>query len=613
MGSFYYNFWQDAQNRRGIWRRTSLDQYRKSRPDWETVLDLDALARSEKENWIYKGSVCRQPEFDRCLIQLSRGHNDAVVVREFDLTGRQFVKNGYTLPEAHSNVAWRDKNSIFVATRFGADSYTDSGRPRIVKIWRRDTPLASAATVFTGSRADADVTGYSIDHPGLHRDLIRRRLDGDTSEYDEYANGRLIRLDVPPRAVISFFGSQLLVSLHQDWITKEGKYAGGALLAINFDAFKKGSRRFTTLFAPTPHSVLTAITATKNYLLVQSLDDVNSALTEWKFSDQKWLPRTVRLPTIGNVTITALDADHSNQYFLMYSDFLMPDTLMLMQAGSDQREGLKRAAAVFNADLYQIQQQQASSRDGTSIPYFIVHRKDMPLNGQNPTLLYGDGGFGRSLTPGYAAGVGLGWLQKGGVLVVANIRGGGEFGPAWHDAAVRQNRQNAYDDFAAVAQELITAKVTDTRHLGTLGEGNGGLLAGVMLVQHPELFHAIVCQSPLLDMQRYNKMQADRYWEAEYGNPDVPAEWAYLSQYSPYQNVKAERSYPNVLFITATSEDPVHPGHARKMAARMLEQGHNDVRFFENTEGGHDDAADSLQRADMEAIKYIYLQKLLFN
>ncbi|PRC94433.1 prolyl oligopeptidase family serine peptidase [Solimicrobium silvestre] len=611
MGEYFYNFWQDGDHQRGVWRRTSLEEYRKEHPKWETVLDLDELAKTEKENWVFKGSACREPDYDRCLLQLSRGGADAVVVREFDLTSKQFVKGGFVLPEAKSNIEWRDKNSVFVATDFGAGSKTDSGYARIVKLWQRGTPLSQAQTLLEGKKTDISVSGSSSNHLGVHHEIIQRGVGFFDTEYYLYDDAKLDKLDVPGKAGISFFGSQFMVTLREPWVIKDVTYPAGALLAIDFDAYKKGARNFTTLFAPTERTSLTGATATKNYLLVEALDNVKSSMTEWKFVDGKWASRTVHLPTIGSIGVTALDDEHSDGYFLSYSDYLTPSTYMLAQAGNDEREVLKTAPAFFDASPYQTEQKQATSKDGTKVPYFIIHRKDMKLDGQNPTLLYGYGGFQISLTPSYSAGIGLGWLQKGGAYVVANIRGGGEFGPAWHEAAMKENRQKAYDDFAAVAQDLIATNVTNPKRLGTQGGSNGGLLAGVMLTQHPELFNAVISQVPLLDMQRFNKLLAGASWMGEYGNPDVPAEWAYISKYSPYQNVKTDVAYPNVLFITSTRDDRVHPGHARKMAAKMIEQGHKNVRYYENIEGGHGGAANNAQRADMNALQYTFMWKML--
>ncbi|MFZ6646613.1 prolyl oligopeptidase family serine peptidase [Undibacterium sp. TJN25] len=618
MGDYYYNFWRDAEHPRGVWRKTTLDEYRKAQPAWETVLDLDALAKTENENWVYKGSDCRFPAYDRCLLELSRGGADAVVVREFDLPTRTFVKDGFSLPEAKVNIAWRDKNTIFVGTDFGPGSLTDSGYARILKEWKRGTPLSAAKTVLEGGKTDISVSGFSSDHGGVHHEIVNRSKTFFTSEYFLKEGDKLKKLPVPEKSDVAFFGKQFIVTLREPWTAGGKTYASGSMLAIDFSKFQKGDRNFALLFEPSERTSLTGAAYTRNYVLVQSLDNVKGKLVEWKLERGKWslthnqwASREVVLPTLGQVSVSAVDPQKSDDYTLSYSDYLTPNVYVLAHAGSDSREQLKSTPAFFDASPYVTTQNEATSKDGTKIPYFVVRRKDSKDDGSNPTLLYGYGGFQISLTPTYSGSLGKTWLEKGGVYVVANIRGGGEFGPRWHQLALKENRQRAYDDFAAVAEDLIARKITSVRHLGAMGGSNGGLLAGVMLTERPDLFNAIVSQVPLLDMQRYNKLLAGASWMGEYGNPDVPAEWAYIQRYSPYQNVKKGVNYPNVLFITSTRDDRVHPGHARKMAARMLEQGHQNVWYYENTEGGHGGAANNAQRADMAAITYTFLWDML--
>ena len=607
IGNAVYNFWTDTEHPRGVWRKTSLADYRHAQPKWDVVLDIDALAKAENENWVFKNLNCREPQFDRCLISLSRGGADAVVLREFDLKTRQFVKEGFNLPESKMNADWIDKDHIFIATNFGENSMTDSGYARILKEWQRGTPITAAKTVFEGEKTDISVSGQTSIHNGIKRELVNRGVTFYTSEDYIRVDGKLSKLDIPARSGVSFFGKQIIVTPRETWSTGGKTFASGSVLAMDFDAFQKGSRDFVTLFTPSDSTSFTGLTATKNFLLVQSLDNVKSSLQEWKFAQGKWSARQVALPTFGAVSLSALDAEKSDDYLLSYSDYLTPSVYLMGHAGKDQREQLKSAPAFFNASGLETVQQFATSKDGTKIPYFVVRRKDVKYDGSNPTLLYGYGGFQISLTPSYSPIVGKAWLEKGGVYVVANIRGGGEFGPRWHQSALKENRQRAYDDFAAVAQDLIASKITSQQHLGAIGGSNGGLLAGVALTQHPELFNAIVSNVPLLDMQRYNKLLAGASWVAEYGNPDIAEEWNFIQKYSPYQNVKADVVYPEVLFITSTRDDRVHPGHARKMAAKMIEQGHKNVWYYENIEGGHGGAANSAQRADMSAITYSFL------
>ncbi|MFZ6752096.1 prolyl oligopeptidase family serine peptidase [Undibacterium sp. Dicai25W] len=611
MGNAVYNFWTDADHPRGVWRKTTLDEYRKAEPKWETVLDIDALAKTEKENWVFKNSQCREPAYDRCLIELSRGGADAVTLREFDLQKKQFVKNGFNLPEAKMTVDWRDLNTVFIATDFGKNTLTESGYPRLVKEWKRGTPLTTAKLILEGKTTDMSVAATDISHAGQHHELVQRQIDFYSSEQYLREHGKLKKLAVPAQSDLGFFEDQLLITLREAWTLSGKAYPSGSVLAINFAAFQKGDRNFNTLFEPSDSTSFTGITATRHYLLLQALDNVKSNLKEWSLKDGKWVMREVALPTLGSVNVTPMDAEKSDDYLLSYSDYLTPSVYLLAQGGNDQRTILKSAPAFFDASPYETVQQFATSSDGSKIPYFVIKRKTIAYDGNNPTLLYGYGGFQISLTPSYSGSLGKAWLEKGGVYVVANIRGGGEFGPRWHQAALKENRQRAYDDFAAVAKDVISSKITSPQHLGAMGGSNGGLLAGVALTQHPEFFNAVVSQVPLLDMQRFNKLLAGASWMGEYGNPDIAEEWAYIKNYSPYQNVKADTSYPNVLFITSTRDDRVHPGHARKMAAKMLEQGHKNVWYFENTEGGHGGAANNTQRADMSAITYTFLWNML--
>ena len=611
MGNAVYNFWTDAEHPRGVWRKTTLEEYKKTAPHWEVVLDIDALAKNEKENWVFKNSVCREPVYDRCLIELSRGGADAVTLREFDLRTKQFVKNGFNLPEAKMTADWRDLNTVFIATDFGKNTLTDSGYPRQVKEWKRGTPIAAAKLILESQRTDLSVGAQSIDHGGYHHELVQRQIDFYRSEQYVRDHGKLQKLDVPAQSDLSFFEDQLIITLREAWTIKDKTYPAGAVLAISFSAFERGDRQFAVLFAPTDSTSFTGLAATRHFLLLQSLDNVKGKLDEWSFNNGKWSSRSVNLPTLGSVMISPMNPEKSDDYLLSYSDYLTPSVYLLAHAGNDQRSTLKSAPAFFDATPYETVQQFATSTDGTKIPYFVVKRKELRNDGNNPTLLYGYGGFQVSLTPSYSGTIGKAWLEKGGVYVVANIRGGGEYGPRWHQAALKEHRQRAYDDFAAVAKDLIAQKITSPQHLGAMGGSNGGLLAGVTLTQHPELFNAIVSQVPLLDMQRFNQLLAGASWMGEYGNPDIADEWAYIKQYSPYHNVKPEITYPHVLFITSTRDDRVHPGHARKMAAKMLEQGHKNVWYFENTEGGHGGAANNTQRADMSAITYSFLWNML--
>lgn len=605
-GQFYYNFWQDDKNVRGIWRRTILDEYRKPSPAWETVLDLDKLGAAEKENWVWKGVSVLEPEQDRCLISLSRGGGDATVWREFDLTRKEFVTDGFSLPEAKSDVSWRNRDTLYVGTDFGPGSLTKSGYPRVVKEWQRGTPLNAARVVFEGKEDDVIAVAVTdLDH-GRKYEFFTRAITFFTTETFLRRGGDLVRIDKPPDTEISTFGEHLLLRPRLDWNLNGKTYAAGSLLAVNLDGYLRGERDLTVLFEPTERSSLADFSATKNYLVLNVLDNVRSRPLLLRFSDGQWQRTPLDAPAFGTVSVSGVDAEESDDYFMTVADFLTPASLYLGVAGQPGRDLLKSLPAFFNADGLEIQQFEVTSRDGTRVPYFQVGRKGIKLDRNRPTLLYGYGGFEISMLPRYSAGVGAAWLEQGGVYVLANIRGGGEFGPRWHNAARKKNRQRAYDDFIAVAEDLIKRKVTSPKHLGIQGGSNGGLLMGVMLTQRPDLFGAVVCQVPLLDMRRYNQLLAGASWMDEYGDPDQPADWAYIRQYSPYQNVEKGRNYPRVLFMTSTLDDRVHPGHARKMVARMKEQGH-DVLYYENIEGGHGGAANNQQRARMEALAYTFL------
>lgn len=609
-GGWCYNFWRDAAHVRGIWRRTTLDEYRKPAPAWDTVLDLDALARTENDNWVWAGVSWLEPDASRCLIMLSRGGGDAKVVREFDLVSLDFVADGFTLPEAKSDVSWIDRDTLFVGTDFGPGSLSESGYPRIVKEWKRGTPLAAATTVYEAAPGDMAASGYQDNSPGWERAFVVRQIDFYTSELFWRRGAQLVRIDKPIDASAFALRDQLVIELRSDWTVDGVTYPQGALLATGFDAFVAGSRAFEVLFAPTPMTSLDGVAATRSSLLLTVLDNVKNRIVELRHEDGHWIRREVAVPGIGSLGVSAVDSDHSDDYFLTVTDFLHPTTLYLMHAGSDEREPLKAMPAFFEAEPYEVSQHTAPSSDGTLVPYFVVTRRNSAAGTANPTLLYGYGGFEVSLKPFYSGMTGAAWLETGGTYVLANIRGGGEFGPRWHQAALRQHRQRAFDDFIAVGEDLIARGVTTPQQLGIMGGSNGGLLVGAALTQRPDLFGAVVCQVPLLDMRRYHLLLAGASWMGEYGDPDDADDWAYLARYSPYHNVRPGERYPRVLFTTSTRDDRVHPAHARKMAARMLDQGH-DVLYWENTEGGHAGAADNAQTARMVALTYTFLLRQL--
>ena len=610
IGDYYYNFWKDKNHERGIWRRTTLAEYRKPQPQWETILDLDALNKAEGENWVWHGANCLRPEYTRCLVALSRGGADANVTREFDLGTRQWVKDGFFRAEAKGALGWKDADTVYAYTDFGPGSMTPSGYPRIVKEWTRGTPISDARVVYEGTNDDMYIAAFHDDTPGFERDFVSRTIAFYNNElYLRGAEGKLSKIDVPNSVSKGVVREWLTLELREPWEVGGKTYKAGSLLATNFDDFMAGKREFDVLFEPTDTTSLAGATWTKNHVVLNVMDDVKNKLTVLTHGKDGWTSKPMPVGSLefGTTSVGAVDADESDAVWLTTTNYLIPTTLMLGEAGGapESIETLKAMPAFFDSSKHVIEQHFATSKDGTKVPYFMVRAKDMAFDGGNPTLLYGYGGFEISMTPGYSGGAGMGWLEKGGVYVVANIRGGGEYGPRWHQAALKQNRHKAYEDFAAVAEDLIARKITSPQHLGIQGGSNGGLLTGNMLTQYPELFGAVVVQVPLLDMKRYSHLLAGASWMAEYGNPDT-ADWEFIQKFSPYHLFDPAKQYPPVIFMTSTRDDRVHPGHARKMAAKMLDAG-KDVRYFENIEGGHGGAANNAQSAHMSALAYSFL------
>ncbi|CAM3545764.1 prolyl oligopeptidase family protein [Kibdelosporangium persicum] len=607
-GEYLYNFWQTPANPRGLWRRTTLEQYRLDEPDWEVLLDVDALGEAEGENWVWDGAAILRPGYRLALVNLSRGGADAAVVREFDLAKREFVPGGFELPEAKSFLRWIDADRVYVGTDFGPGSMTSSGYPRVVKEWQRGTPLTEAVTVFEGKPEDVSVYATHDPTPGYERDFVGRNIDFYRSErFLRTESGDLIRIDVPDDAETDVEREWLLITLRSPWTVGGTTYPAGALLATRFDDFLAGAREMDVLFEPDPHTSLTYHSWTKNHVLINTLHDVQSRIEVLTPGPDGWRRAPLTgVPTGALSEITDTDPDVSDEYLMNSSGYTEPATLRRGVVNGEP-EILKQAPARFDATGIEVRQHFATSADGTKIPYFVVG-KDDPI--ARPTLLSGYGGFEVSLTPGYLGHVGRAWLARGGTYVVANLRGGGEYGPNWHSQAVKANRHLVYEDFAAVARDLIDRGITTPDRLGIQGGSNGGLLMGVMLTHYPELFGAIVCQVPLLDMKRYHELLAGASWMAEYGDPRKPEEWAFIEPFSPYHNVRADAKYPPVLFATSTRDDRVHPAHARKMVARMREHGH-DVRYYENIEGGHGAAADNEQLAFKWALVFEFLWEKL--
>ncbi|GGM26412.1 prolyl oligopeptidase family protein [Promicromonospora citrea] len=636
VGDHYYNFWQDARHRRGVWRRTTLDSYRTDDPEWETVLDLDALAEAEGESWVWHGASVLRPTPEQlaageprrhALVDLSPGGSDADVTREFDLVEKRFVpaaEGGFVREQAKGSLSWVDADTVYVATDFGPGTMTPSGYPRQVRLWRRGTPPAEATLVYEGTEQDMAVSASRSHTPGFERDLVRRALRFYADE-TYLATGvgtpdqTLTKIDVPDSANVGLHREWMLVRLRDDWTVGGTTYRAGSLLAAGFDAFMAGSRDLTVLFEPTATTSLAGVTWTRHHLVLNVLDDVKNLLhvltppAEGPAAGGTWargdLPLGGELLTVG---VGAVDVVDSDDVWVVTTGYLTPSTLSRTTVGSGQApEVLKAAPSYFDATGLEVAQRFATSDDGTRVPYFVVGRTGLVsgADGPAPTLLWGYGGFEHAILPGYSGTIGRAWLERGGVYAVANIRGGGEYGPAWHQAALTAHRHRAYEDFAAVARDLVATGVTTPQRLGMEGRSNGGLLAGNMLTRYPELFGAVIVGVPLLDMKRYSHLLAGASWMAEYGDPDTD-DWEFIRGFSPYHLFDAARDYPPVLFTTSTKDDRVHPGHARKMAALMLAAG-KDVTYYENIEGGHGGAADNAQAAYMAATHWTFLWQRL--
>ncbi len=620
-GEYRYNFWRDRDHPRGLWRRTTLAEYTKEQPDWEILLDVDALARDENENWVYHGANCLRPrnrgaQYRRALISLSRGGADAGVVREFDIERREFLADGFQLPEAKTRVDWIDADSIYVGTDFGPGTLTTSGYPRTARLWRRGTPLGEAELVYEGKPDDISVSAYHDDTEGFERDFILRTPEFYRCEWYQRCGDRLRRIEVPDDAIVRVHRQWLLIELRSDWTVAQTNvaqtYPAGCLLVTDFDAFMANGAGavLRVLFTPDERTSLAGYSWTRHHLILDVMRDVvsqHSVLTP--ADDWRSTPLT-GTPPLCTASAWGTDSDTDDEYLLDVNGFLTPSTLAIGTIEAGPAVVLKQAPSFFDAAGLAVHQHFAVSDDGTRIPYFVVAPDSAAPPGGWPTLLYGYGGFEISLQPGYRGALGRAWLAQGGCYVSANIRGGAEYGPRWHSAALKHNRHLVYEDFAAVARDLVTRGLTTPPRLGAQGGSNGGLLVGVMLTHYPDLFGAIVGAVPLLDMLRYHLLLAGASWMAEYGDPDDPADRDYLLRFSPYHQLLAGRRYPPTLLTTSTRDDRVHPGHARKLVARMREYG-LPVSYYENIEGGHGGAADNEQAAFMSALAYEFLWRHL--
>ena len=609
------NFWQDADHVRGIWRRTTLESYRSDSPTWELLLDVDALAKAEGANWVWSGVSCLPPEDRLCLVSLSDAGKDAVTVREFDTRAKAFVEGGFKLPEGKHDLAWLDADTILVATEWEKGQLTPSGYPYIIKSVKRSQMLAEAHELFRGESKDVAAASIVLrDADGAVQAVIAARsLDFFTTEYYFIGGETPVKLPLPLKSTIkALVKGELAFTLEEDWPARNLKQ--GDLAAYDLAALKADPDRAVPqlVLRPGAREGIEEVASTRSRLVIALYENVKGAIITLEPKGDSWIRSKLdQLPGNSSVGIVTT-SDRSDQMITSVAGFLTPTTHWLADGTTGRVERLKALAPRFDASNLLVEQLAATSTDGTRIPYFVVRAKGVDLVGAAPTLLYAYGGFQVSMTPWYSGVIGKLWLERGGTFVVANIRGGGEFGPAWHNAGLKENRQKVFDDFFAVSTDLIARKITSARRLGIMGGSNGGLLMGVAMTQHPELYNAIVIQVPLFDMIRYTQIGAGASWVGEYGDPAIPAERAVIEQYSPYQKLQAGKHYPEVFLETSTADDRVHPAHARKAAARLKELGYPYL-YYENMEGGHSAGANLNQVALTNALEYTYLSRRLMG
>lgn len=608
------DFWQDADHVRGIWRTASVASYRSGTPEWRTILDIDALAKAEDANWVWSGARCLAPDDRLCLVELSNGGKDAVEVREFDAVSGQFVEGGFRLPEAKPNYAWVDPDNLIVGTEWTPGQVTESGYPYILKMLSRGQPLAEARELFRGQVQDVSVGPLVLREPdgAIAAIFVERAIDFFNVEHYLVVGGEAVKLDIPTKSTIQgYVAGRLVISLEEDWPARN--FRQGDLIDFELAAVKAkpASLSPSLVLRPTLSQAIEQVTTTRNRLVVARYENVTGQVLSFTHGPVGWVSTHLDLPTDSSIGLASA-SEHDDQLILDVTGYLTPSNQWLADAGAGTLERLASLPPRFDASKHMVEQLWATSKDGTKVPYFVVRLKDLKFDETAPTLLYAYGGFLVSQTPAYAAVVGKLWLERGGVYVVANIRGGGEFGPRWHNAGLKLKRMAVYEDFFAVSEDLIARKITSRRRLGIMGGSNGGLLMGVALTKRPELYKAVVIQVPLFDMIGYIHIGAGASWVGEYGDPDIPEERIMLMSYSPYQNLKAGQNYPKVFLETSTKDDRVHPAHARKAAARLKELGY-DYLYYENIDGGHAAAANLNERAQRQALEYTYLTQQLMD
>ena len=611
-GKWLYNFWQDSSHPRGVYRRTTLVEFRKPEPNWETVLDIDALSTKEGKQWVFHGMQCLPEEYRHCLVSLAPGGTDASEVREFDMEKLAFVPNGFVLLNSKSSVSWLDENTLYLNDAF--ESVTESGYSRIVRLWKRGTSYKEAPVIYEGSPKSVSSYGYRIRTDAGDIDIVGEGLTTWKNTYFQLLNGKLHKLEIPESASLEggFLG-KLVISLKEDWTRGGKKFVEGSVIVAAPESLRDGGGSIELLVAPTVTEIIESTGPTKHGILVETIDNVRGRLYLFVPGAAGWERKSIPFPDNGAIDVTGVD-DTSGNFFVQFESFTTPPAIYYVEAPGLTAEQMKVQDAAFDGSQFDVQQFWTVSQDGTKVPYFAVMKKGITLDGTNPTHIFSYGGFRNSLTPSYSGSYeqlfgayGKLWLERGGVFVLANIRGGGEFGPAWHRAALRENRVKSFEDFEAIARDLVARKITSPEHLAIEGRSNGGLLVIALMVRHPELYGAIICGSPLVDMLRYQKLLAGASWMAEYGDPDNPKDLAFLKTYSPYQLLEKGRNYPSMFVYASTRDDRVHPGHARKLVAKMLELGYTDTLYYENTEGGHGASSTNEQLAYRLALAYTHL------
>jgi prolyl oligopeptidase len=609
------NFWQDAQNPKGILRRTTLESWRSDAPEWETILDIDALAKAEGKEWVYGGMSCLPPEGTHCMVYLSDGGKDARVAREFDIETLSFVEGGFELPESQGSASWLDEDTLLVSRNFDPSTTTESFYPFTTRLWKRGTSLDDAPEIFRGKKTDVSSGAYLLrDGEGtIHGRMAYRGLSFHERAYYFEKNGEWLRLDIPEKAnPYGIIDGHILFSTDVEWTKGDQTFPADAIVAADLDQWKADPNGvgLTLVWAPGERQTKRGAASTKSSMFVSLLDNVRGKVLKFDFENGKWVSEEVALPENATLGISTA-SDETDEIMFTSTDFLTPSRWYYAEDGVTLEE-VKESPGRFDPSGMEIEQYEATSKDGTKIPYFIVKPEGMVMDGSTPTLLSGYGGFQVPRLPGYLGSTGKLWLERGGAYVLGNMRGGGEFGPDWHQTAIRENKQRTWDDFIAIAEDLVARGFTSPAHLGIQGGSQGGLLVGTAFTQRPDLFNAAVVQIPLFDMLRYHLIGRGASWIGEYGDPRIPEQRKWIEGYSPYQKLTADKSFPRIYYVTSTADDRTHPSHGRKAAARMAANG-QPYLYYEDMQGGHSGGVDNEQRAKLQAMQWVYLMQQLMG